>query len=45
VLGRIVVLSGSSGFLNRGNCSFHLAAARESRVVGWCKGELSFSVI
>jgi hypothetical protein len=45
VLGRIVVLRGSSGCLNTGSCSFHLVAARETRVAGWCKGELLFSVI
>jgi hypothetical protein len=45
VLGRTIVLRGSSGFLNIGSCSFHLVAARETRVVGWCKGELLFSVI
>jgi hypothetical protein len=45
VLGRIVVLIGSSGFLNTGSCSFHLVAARETRVAGWCKGELLFYVI
>jgi hypothetical protein len=45
VLGRTVVLSGSSGCLNAGSCSFHLVAARETRVAGWCKGELLFSVL
>jgi hypothetical protein len=45
VLGRTVVLIGSSGCLNTGSCSFHLVAAREIRVAGWCKGELLFSVI
>jgi hypothetical protein len=45
VLGRTVVLIGSSGCLNTGSCSFHLVAARETSVVGWCKGELLFSVI
>jgi hypothetical protein len=39
VLGRTVVLRGSSGCLNTGSCSFHLVAARETRVAGWCKGE------
>jgi hypothetical protein len=39
VLGRIDVLRGSSGCLNTGSCSFHLVAARENRVAGWCKGE------
>jgi hypothetical protein len=45
VLGRIVFLRGSSGFLNTGSCSFHLVAARETKVAGWCKGELLFSAI
>jgi hypothetical protein len=45
VLGRIVVFIGSRGCLNTGSCSFHLVAARETRVAGWCKGELLFSVI
>jgi hypothetical protein len=45
VLGRSVVLIGSSGCLNTGSCSFHLVAARETRVAGWCKGELLFSII
>ena len=45
VLGRIVVLIGSSGCLNTGSCSFYLVAARETRMAGWCKGELLFSVI
>jgi hypothetical protein len=45
VLGRIFVLRGSSGCLNTGSCGFHLVAARETRVVGGCKGELLFSVI
>jgi hypothetical protein len=45
VLGRTVVLRGSSGSLNTGSCSFHLVAARETRVAGWCKGEQVFSVI
>jgi hypothetical protein len=39
VLGRTVVLKGSSGCLNIGIWSFHLVATRETRVVGWCKGE------
>jgi hypothetical protein len=43
--GRIVFLRASSEFLNIGSCSFHLVAARETRVAGWCKGELLFSVI
>jgi hypothetical protein len=45
VIGRTVVLRVSSGCLNTGNCSFHLVAARETRVAGWYKGELLFSVI
>jgi hypothetical protein len=45
VLGRTVVLRVSSGCLNIGSCSFHLVAARKTRVVGWCKGEPLFSVI
>jgi hypothetical protein len=45
VIGRIVVLIGSSGCLNTGSCSFHLVAARETRVAGWCKRELLFSII
>jgi hypothetical protein len=45
VLGRTVVLGVSSGCLNIGSCSFHLVASRKIRVVGWCKGELLFSVI
>jgi hypothetical protein len=45
VLGRTVVLRGSSGFLNTESCSFHLVAARETRVAGWYKGELLLSVI
>jgi hypothetical protein len=45
VLGRIGVLRVSSGCLNTGSCSFHLVAARKTRVAGWCKGELLFSVI
>jgi hypothetical protein len=45
VLGRTVVLRVSSGCLNTGSCSFHLVAARKTRVVGWCKGEPLFSVI
>ena len=39
VLGRTIVLRGSSGNLNRGNCNFHLVAARETRVAGWCSGK------
>jgi hypothetical protein len=34
VLRRTVVLRGSSGFLNTRSCSFHLFAARETRVGG-----------
>jgi hypothetical protein len=45
VLGRNVVLIGSSGCFNIGSCSFHLVVARETKVAGWCKGELLFSVI
>jgi hypothetical protein len=45
VLGRTIVLRGSSGCLNIGSCSFHLVAARETRVAGWCEGELLFSVL
>jgi hypothetical protein len=45
VLGRIDVLRVSSGCLNTRSCSFHLIVARKIRVVGWCKGELLFSVI
>jgi hypothetical protein len=45
VLGRTVVLRVSSGCLNKGSCSFHLVAARKTRVAGWCKGELMFSII
>jgi hypothetical protein len=36
VLGRTVVLRGSSGSLNTGSCSFLLVVARETRVAGWC---------
>ena len=45
VLRRIVVLIVSSGCLNTRSCSFHLVAARKTKVVGWCKGELLLSVI
>jgi hypothetical protein len=45
VLGRTVVLRGISGCLNTGSCSFHMVAARETKVAGWCKGEQVFSVI
>ena len=42
---RTVFHRGSSESLNTGSCSFHLVAARETRVAGWCKGEQVFSVI
>ena len=45
VLGRTVVLGGSSGCLNTWSCSFHLVATRKIRVEGWCKGEQLFSII
>jgi hypothetical protein len=45
VLGRTIILRGSSACLNTGSCIFHLVAARETRVVGWYKGEQVFSVI
>ena len=45
VLGRTIVLRGSSGCFNMGSCSFHLVATRKTRVAGWCKGEHLFSVI
>jgi hypothetical protein len=45
VRGRIGVLRVSSGCLNKGSCSFHLVASKKTRVDGWCKGELLFSVI
>jgi hypothetical protein len=45
MLGRTVVLRGSSGCLNIGSCIFHLVAAKKTRVVGWCKGEHWLSVI
>jgi hypothetical protein len=45
VLGRIVVLIGSSGCLNTGSCIFHLVVAKKTRVAGWCKGEQLFSVM
>ena len=45
MLGRTVVFIGSSGFLNTWSCNFHLVAAKETRVAGWCKGELLFSII
>ena len=40
-----VVLRSSCGSLNTRSFNFHLVAARETRVVGWCKGEQVFSVI
>jgi hypothetical protein len=45
VLGRIVVLRVSSGCLNTGSCSFHLVGAKKTKVAGWCKGQILFSVI
>jgi hypothetical protein len=45
VLGRIVVLRISSRCLNVESCSFHLVAARGTRVAWWCKGEHRFSDI
>jgi hypothetical protein len=45
VLGRTGVLRGSSGCLNIVSCSFHLVAAKKSRVPRWCKGELLLSTI
>ena len=45
MLGRTIVLRGSSGSLNTGSCSFHLVVAIETRVAGWCQGEQVFSVI
>ena len=45
MLGRIVVIKFSIENLNTGSCSFHLVAARETRVAGWCRGEQVFSVI
>ena len=45
MLGRTVVLRVSSGCLNTGSRSFHLVIARKTRVSGWYKGELLFSVI
>ena len=45
MLRRIVFLRGSSGCLNTGSCSFHLVVSKKTRVVGWCKGEILFSVI
>jgi hypothetical protein len=44
MLGTTAILRVSSGCLNTGSCSFHLTAARKTRVVGWCKGERLFSV-
>jgi hypothetical protein len=45
VLGRTIVLKVSSVCLNTGSCSFHLVAARKTRVLGWCKGEPLFFFI
>jgi hypothetical protein len=45
VLGRTIVLRVSSGCLNTWSCSFHLVATRKTRVAGWCKEELLFSII
>jgi hypothetical protein len=45
VLGRTGFLRVSGGCLNTGTCIFQLVAARKTRVAGWCKGELLFSVI
>ena len=45
MLGRTIVLRGSSGSLNIGNFNFHLVAATETRMTGWCKGEQVFFVI
>jgi hypothetical protein len=45
VSGRTIVLIGSSVCFNTRSCSFHLVAARETRVAGWCKGELLFYVL
>jgi hypothetical protein len=45
VLGRIFTLRGSSGCLNTGSCSFHLVAAKKTRMAGWCKVEQVFSFI
>jgi hypothetical protein len=45
VLGRTVVVRISSGCLNTRSFSFHLVAARKTRVARWCKGELFLSVI
>jgi hypothetical protein len=45
VLGRTVVLRGSSGSLNTGSCSFHLVVARETRVEGRCSGGLLSSEV
>jgi hypothetical protein len=36
VLGRTIVLIGSSGCLNIGSCSFHPVASREIREEGRC---------
>jgi hypothetical protein len=45
VLGRIVFLRVSSGCLKKGSCSFHMVVAKKTKVVGWCKGELLFSIV
>jgi hypothetical protein len=45
VLGSTILLRVSSGFLSIGSCRFHLVAARKTRVVERCKGELLFFVI
>ena len=45
MLGRTVFLRGSSGCLNTGSCSFDLVVARETRMAGWRKGELLFSIV
>jgi hypothetical protein len=36
VLGRTIILIGSSGCLNRESCSFHLVPSREIREEGKC---------
>ena len=45
MIGRIVVLKVSSGCLNTGICSFYLVIVRKTRELGWCKGEILFSVM
>ncbi len=45
MLGRTIVLRGSSRSLNTGSCSFHLVVASETKVAGRCKGELVFSIM